>query len=82
MTDSGADKRPLPSNASPKQAATLEQKRSLQALTPSARVPSRQGRSLADLYRVPASEFIIDNTEFLQCDLHILPFLDINFERP
>ena len=29
---SGADKRPLPSNAPPKQAATLEQKRSLQAL--------------------------------------------------
>ena len=31
-THSGADKRPLPSNAPPKQAATLEQKRSLQAL--------------------------------------------------
>ena len=30
--NSGADKRPLPSNAPPKQAATLEQKRSLQAL--------------------------------------------------
>ena len=30
--DSGADKRPLPSNAPPKQAATLKQKRSLQAL--------------------------------------------------
>ena len=30
--DSGADKRPLPSNTPPKQAATLEQKRSLQAL--------------------------------------------------
>ena len=32
VTDSGADKRPLPSNAPLKQAATLEQKRSLQAL--------------------------------------------------
>ena len=29
---SGADKRPLPSNAPPKQPATLKQKRSLQAL--------------------------------------------------
>ena len=43
-------------------------------LTPSARVPSTQGRSLADIYRVPASEFIIDNTEFSHCDLRILPF--------
>ena len=32
MTHSGADKRPLPSIAPPKQAATLELKRSLQAL--------------------------------------------------
>ena len=32
VTDSGADKRPLPSNAPQKQAATLKQKRSLQAL--------------------------------------------------
>ena len=31
-TYSGADKLPLPSNAPPKQAATLEQKHSLQAL--------------------------------------------------
>ena len=48
-------------------------------LTPSARVPSTQGRSLADIYRVPASEFIIDNTEFSQCDLRILPFLALFF---